>query len=169
MKIKKRLYFLSALLFGLSSCGGEMQYWPYCSIPDETETADEVSIAITRNIDYPDPESMTLECETFVSEDVGAVAHIHRLIEACKVSPRTYSVSLDYYQYHVRIAFSIYPDFDYIFEFVSLGVTTGYFIFDESDEIYAFKGDFVGVVLHHLREYADSYTDEGSTDICSLC
>lgn len=159
--MKKRV--LSSLIAPLSlflvSCGG-MDGWPYCSIPDETEYASSVLVELQYKT-TDDDGNTAMFTRTFTTVDQAAIAELHATIEAMHVSPKTYHVSLDTYKRKAYIEFDISSDNIYTFEFYEKGVANGYFVFNGSDEVYAFKGNFYNVIENLLTqgEYADCFLE----------
>lgn len=156
MRIVKTIPALVFAISTLSSCGGDMYGWPYCSLPIRAEDASALEIRISHDTGYP-YEEYRITDSTYYTEEATAINSIYEMIQGCHRSPSAIDRVFHRYWFLVDMMFSQDESDPYRFEFYSLGVTNGFFVFDE-ETTYRFKGDFLGLVRWHLRMFEDSYT-----------
>lgn len=146
--MKKFKYFLPIIIAMslLTGCGGEMDDWPYCDLPDEISQYQNVNIEISKNKSYPKNDDITTS--KYVSVTENAAVEIYKMIEHLHVSPKSVDIKFASYIDKVSIEFNNSIS-DYVFEFYALGITNGYFVFN-NETTYEFKGDFVSVITNFL-------------------
>lgn len=150
------LGFLSAtIILNLCNCGGEMDNWPYCDLPDTIASYESLTIKIIVN-DLPNAGGET-ETHEYFSDDSEMVLEFYNFIEAMRVSPKkTYKTFENFYAY-VLLDFKK-SNTNYYFEYYELALTDGYFIFDKKD-IYEFKGDFYGAIDDNIQKNMNMFIE----------
>lgn len=154
--MKKFKYFVPTIIAMsmLTGCGGEMDNWPYCDLPDEISQYQNVNIEISKNNSYPQNDDITTS--KYVSVTENAVVEIYNMIEHLHVSPK--SVNIEFTSYVDKVSIKFSNDIsDYVFEFYALGITNGYFVFN-SESTYEFKGDFIGAITSFLEQHNSDLT-----------
>ena len=139
------------MILFMSSCGGHMDDWPYCDLPDSVANYDSVTIEIIEK-DTKDAGKIITN-EKYFSNHSEIVLDFYDLIENMHVSPKSTNQTFEKYWQKVSIFFEM-DDLNYTFEYYELSMTDGYFVFDFK-ETHNFKGDFYGVVLNAITKNAD--------------
>jgi hypothetical protein len=150
-KVELLIFGLITSIF-LVSCGGDMDGWPYCDLPDSVANYDTVTIEKIEK--DSNNEGKIISNEKYFSSSRETVLAFYNLIESMHVSPEKTNKTFDEYWQKVSINFEK-DKLSYIFDYYELSITDGYFVFN-FEEAYKFKGDFYSVVSNAINEHKDT-------------
>lgn len=150
----KKIQLLVLSLFPtifFSSCGGHMDDWPYCDLPDDLANYTTVTIEIIKK-DYKNNYDKVRN-DKYYSDSSEVVLNFYNLIENMHVSPKATNKTFNQYLDKVSIIFEKH-DLNYTFDYYELSMADGYFVFN-FQEIYEFRGNFYGVVSNAISQNSE--------------
>lgn len=147
-KNKHKLLGLLVSICVLTSCGVNMQDWPYCDLQNEIETYDKVTIEMI--YDNSVLGDGGIEKHTYIGNSNEIVLKFYNVIEYMHRSPKIKNKTFENYWQRVSLIFEK-EGLSYIFEYYEMAITDGYFIFNKQ-EIYEFRGDFYGVIQDFISK-----------------